>query len=75
MAVEVDPGYRRQGLATAVTTAVWQWGAARGATRSYLQVSTDNTAALGLYERLGYWHHHDYHYRRPKAAALGARGD
>lgn len=63
MALEVDPGYRRHGLGTAVTAALWQWGAAHGAARSYLQVWAHNTAAVQLYEKLGYWVHHDYEYR------------
>jgi N-acetylglutamate synthase len=63
MAVEVDPAYRRQGLAGAVMSALWRWGAAHGAVRSYLQVSADNGPAVALYEKLGYWVHHDYHYR------------
>jgi ribosomal protein S18 acetylase RimI-like enzyme len=63
MAVEVDPAFRRQGLAAAVMAALWQWGAAHGAVRSYLQVMAANTSAVALYEKLGYWVHHDYHYR------------
>jgi ribosomal protein S18 acetylase RimI-like enzyme len=62
-AVEVDPEHRRQGLARAVMAALWRWGAENGARRSYLQVEADNEPALALYERLGYWHHHDYRYR------------
>ena len=62
-AVEVDPALRRSGLARAVMAALFEWGRARGATRSYLQVSADNAAAVALYERLGYWVHHDYRYR------------
>lgn len=62
-AVEVDPAHRRQGLARAVMAALWQWGREHGARRSYLQVEADNGPALALYERLGYWHHHDYRYR------------
>ena len=63
MAVEVAPDYRRQGLARAVTAGLWDWGRAQGAARSYLQVLVDNAPAVALYERLGYWVHHDYHYR------------
>ena len=63
-AVEVDPAQRRSGLAVAVMAALWRWGAERGAVRSYLQVRPDNEAALALYTGLGYWHHHDYRYRR-----------
>lgn len=63
MALEVDPGYRRQGLATAVVRALAGWGVEQGAVRSYLQVAADNVPALEFYERLGYWLHHGYHYR------------
>jgi GNAT superfamily N-acetyltransferase len=63
MAVEVDPAYRQRGLATAVMAALWQWGHAQGAIRSYLQVMAGNTSATALYAKLGYWVHHDYHYR------------
>lgn len=62
-AVEVEPAARRQGLATRVMRALWAWGASHGATRSYLQVSSDNPAAVALYERLGYCEHHTYRYR------------
>ncbi|MGH8962973.1 MAG: GNAT family N-acetyltransferase [Jatrophihabitantaceae bacterium] len=62
-AVEVEPAHRRDGLGTAVMSALWDWGRARGASRGYLQVSTDNAPALALYERLGYWQHHAYRYR------------
>jgi ribosomal protein S18 acetylase RimI-like enzyme len=71
MAVETDPAYRGAGLARAVTAALWAWGAAHGARRTYLQVSVDNEAARALYATLGYWTHHDYHYRRPYDAAAG----
>jgi ribosomal protein S18 acetylase RimI-like enzyme len=63
MAVEVDPDYRRRGLATAVMIRLWQWAAAQGGTRSYLSVLSENAPAVALYERLGYWVHHEYHYR------------
>lgn len=61
--VEVDPEHRRRGLGTAVTAALWQWGRDHGAVRTCLSVLADNEAAVSLYERLGYWRHHDYHYR------------
>jgi ribosomal protein S18 acetylase RimI-like enzyme len=67
-AIEVDPAYRRQGLASLVMATVLEWGKAHGALRAHLEVSVDNTPALALYERLGYWTHHSYHYRREPAA-------
>ncbi|WP_375491821.1 GNAT family N-acetyltransferase [uncultured Jatrophihabitans sp.] len=66
-AVEVDPAHRRAGHAAALTRTLWAWGAGRGARRSYVQVESDNAPALALYERLGYWRHHEYHYRREPA--------
>jgi ribosomal protein S18 acetylase RimI-like enzyme len=62
-AVEVDPGHRRHGLARAIVVALHEWALERGAARSYLQVRIDNTAAVALYEGLGYYVHHDYRYR------------
>lgn len=64
-AVEVAPTARRRGLGTAVTAALLRWGAARGATRVYLQVQTDNASARALYAALGFRTHHRYRYRTP----------
>ena len=62
-AVEVDADQRRQGLATAVMRAILDWGRGHAArSRAYLQVAEDNTAALALYDRLGFARHHGYHY-------------
>lgn len=63
MAVEVDAEHRRQGLATALMRALHRWGVAHGARHAYLQVAVENAAASEFYEGLGYWVHHDYHYR------------
>jgi ribosomal protein S18 acetylase RimI-like enzyme len=62
-AIEVDPEYRRRGLAAAVTTALIAHAAQRGASRVLLQVEDGNEAALALYHRLGFTEHHGYHYR------------
>jgi GNAT superfamily N-acetyltransferase len=62
-AVDVDPGWRRRGIATAVgrqlLTQAWQLGARR----AYLQVEEGNLPAIRLYERIGFTTHHRYHYR------------
>ena len=63
-AVTVDEAHRRQGLATELTTALYRWGADRGARWAYLQVSSSNAAARALYARAGFVEHHRYHYRR-----------
>ncbi len=62
-AIEVDPDYRRRGLAAAVTTVLITHAARRGARRVFLQVEDGNQAALALYRRLGFTTHHSYHYR------------
>ena len=62
-AVEVHPGYRRSGLATAITAALAGAAAGQGAASLYLQVEEDNEAARALYARCGFTSHHRYHYR------------
>ena len=63
-AVEVDPGAKRTGVATALMGALRDWAVREhGATRGYLQVETTNDAAIRLYVGLGYWPHHVYRYR------------
>ena len=64
------PRRRRRGLARDVCVALQNWGTARGATRSYVQVLVENAAAIALYESLGYRLHH--HLRYVDARALAA---
>lgn len=64
-AVEVAPSHRGRGLARDVTRGLLRWGAERGAERCYLQVASDNNAALTLYRSLGFTHHHVYRQRVP----------
>jgi ribosomal protein S18 acetylase RimI-like enzyme len=60
----VSPAARRRGIATAIVDALDSWAAAaHGAERVYLQVETDNAAALEFYGRRGFHIAHSYHYR------------
>ncbi|WP_329116385.1 GNAT family N-acetyltransferase [Streptomyces sp. NBC_01353] len=68
MAVEVDPAYRRQGLATAVMTALARQALDEGASAAWLQVEKENDGARALYEGMGFAvHHHYHHYRAAEA--------
>ena len=62
-AVEVHPGFRRQGLGGAITAAVCREAARHGLSRVFLQVEVDNDPARALYKRLGFRDSHRYHYR------------
>ncbi|MEU3946376.1 GNAT family N-acetyltransferase [Streptomyces sp. NPDC029526] len=77
-AVEVDPARRRQGLATAVMTALARRALDEGASAAWLQVEEDNTAARQLYAGLGFTVHHAYHHHRapePAPHSPAAAGD
>lgn len=52
--VAVDPARRRQGIAAALLRELATRAAARGVTRITLEVRVSNTAAIALYERLGF---------------------
>jgi ribosomal protein S18 acetylase RimI-like enzyme len=58
--VEVVPGARRRGLAQRVIGALARWGQSEGAQTAFLQVEQRNTAAVALYQRLGFTTHHSY---------------
>ncbi|MFB6634138.1 GNAT family N-acetyltransferase [Streptomyces sp. NPDC056362] len=64
MAVEVDPGQRRRGLATAVMTALARRALDEGASAAWLQVEADNDGARALYDGMGFAPHHHYHHYR-----------
>jgi N-acetylglutamate synthase len=66
--VDVVPDARRQGIGSAVMRSLVGWAAQQGAQASYLQVRTNNDAALRLYSALGYVTHHPYCYRSPSRA-------
>jgi ribosomal protein S18 acetylase RimI-like enzyme len=61
-AVHVVEAARRRGLARELCEALLAWGAQRGATRAYVQVLADNTAATRLYESMGFSVHHRSRY-------------
>jgi GNAT superfamily N-acetyltransferase len=66
-ALEVDPARRRQGLATAVMTALARRALDEGAWAAYLPVEADNGGARALYDGMGFTTHHSYHhFRAPK---------
>ena len=58
--LQTVPAVRRQGIAQHVLRAMAQWSQQRGASRAYLQVEERNTAAVALYQRLGFNTHHTY---------------
>lgn len=60
--LEVEPGFRRRGLARQLLAEAAAWGAERGATTAWLHVETDNSAAMTLYESVGFRTHHLTHY-------------
>jgi GNAT superfamily N-acetyltransferase len=64
MAVEVDPAYRRQGLAKAIMTALARRALEEGASAAWLQVESDNDGGRALYAGMGFRVHHHYHHYR-----------
>ncbi|WP_099023124.1 N-acetylglutamate synthase, CG3035 family [Mycolicibacterium palauense] len=61
-AVRVAAAHRRRGHARAVCAALADWGRARGASRVYVQVLTDNEPAITLYHEMGFRLHHGQRY-------------
>ena len=58
--LQTAPNARRRGLAQHVLHAMAQWAQQRGSARAYLQVEERNTAAVALYQRMGFHTHHTY---------------
>ena len=54
LTLATHPDHRRAGLARAALTAFHAMAVARGATRAFLEVTTDNPAAQALYLATGY---------------------
>lgn len=66
-AVHVVEEARRRGLARDVCAALLAWGGEHGATRAYVQVLADNSAASRLYESMGFAEHHRSRYIVPRS--------
>ena len=54
LTVGVVPEHRGKGVAKALMALITDWASTQGSTAMMLEVKTDNTAAIGLYEALGY---------------------
>jgi len=52
--IAVTPAWRRRGIATSLAERCLKMGAQRGAASAYLEVRPSNTAAVGLYQKLGF---------------------
>lgn len=58
--VMVDGAERGKGLGRAVVTSLMHWAKAKSASHAFLQVDTNNRAALKLYESLGFRRAYQY---------------
>ena len=63
-ALYISPQTRREGLGRAMTAQAATWAAAEGAATLGLLVERENSAALSLYDGLGFATVSGYHYRR-----------
>jgi ribosomal-protein-alanine N-acetyltransferase len=54
LTVGVVPEHRGQGIAKALMAFITDWAKAQGSTAMMLEVKTDNSDAIGLYQSLGY---------------------
>ena len=54
LTVGVVPSHRGKGIAKALMALITDWAKAQGSTAMMLEVKTDNSESIGLYESLGY---------------------
>ncbi len=54
LTVGVVPEHRGKGIAKALMALITDWASTQGSIAMMLEVKTDNTEAIGLYESLGY---------------------
>jgi GNAT superfamily N-acetyltransferase len=64
-ALEVDPEYRRRGVASALLAAIAEWAWQRAARSIYVQVGETNEIGRQLYFSAGFEPHHTYAYLTP----------
>lgn len=62
-AIHVAEEYRHRGYASAVVHTLLEEGQKKGATKAYLQVVSDNTAAKHLYNKIGFKYLYTYWFR------------
>jgi GNAT superfamily N-acetyltransferase len=68
-AMEVDPQYRRQGLARALIASLAEWAWTRGTRSMFVQVAEANVIGHRLYLAVGFEPHHSYAYLSPAESA------
>jgi ribosomal protein S18 acetylase RimI-like enzyme len=69
--VRVATDQRRRGQARMICQALLNWGAQHGAQKCYVQVLADNSAAIRLYESMGFTLHHRVRYVAADSVLLG----
>lgn len=72
-AVTVTESARRRGIGSHIMRGLAEWAAELGGSQVYLQVAEENTAAIAMYDRLGFRTHHRYHYRMVGQSARSHR--
>lgn len=68
--VVTDLQRRRRGYAQRIITTLASWAQEQGAAAACLEVEAANTAAVALYQRLGFREIYRYHYRRQPSRAV-----
>jgi ribosomal protein S18 acetylase RimI-like enzyme len=61
--IVTDARRQRQGHGGRLVRNLLSWGRSQGAHTAYLQVMLNNTSALRLYAKLGFWEAYQYWYR------------